>query len=130
MPLVSTEHQQKNQIQRPGGAKSCSAQAWPNERRVHSLPQPYWTGTLKGSYAEKKCRAICRRHSLRPTEAFQIARGLPLPLATLRRIADRYHSKKQQMSAKGVSTKEVAQEFLKEKLCDNGCQTAYWDGMS
>ena len=64
-------------------------------------------------------------------EVLQIARCLPPPLATLRKIADRYHSKKQQLAAKGLSTKEAAEEILRdiyENLRDRGCRTALWDG--
>ena len=64
-------------------------------------------------------------------KVLQIARCLPPPLATLRRIADGYHFRKQQLSAKGLSTKEVAAEILREiydKLRDRGCRTALWDG--
>lgn len=63
-------------------------------------------------------------------EVLQIARCLPPPLATLRKIADRYHSKKQQLAAKGLSTKEAAEEILRdiyEDLRDRGCRTASWD---
>eukprot|EP00434_Breviolum_minutum_P042337 symbB.v1.2.037679.t1/scaffold5631.1/size25152/4 len=56
-------------------------------------------------------------------EVLQTARCLPPPLATLRKIADRYHSKKQQLAAKGLSTKEAAEEILRdiyENLRDRG----------
>ena len=64
-------------------------------------------------------------------EALQIAACLPPPLATLRKMADGYHSRKKQLALKGLSTKEVAEEILREiyeKLRDRGCRTALWDG--
>ena len=64
-------------------------------------------------------------------EVLQIARCLPPPLATLRKIADKYHSKKQQLAAEGLSTKEAAEEILRDiydNLRDKGCRTALWDG--
>ena len=102
------------------------------DRRVHSLPQPYRTGTLKGSYAQMR----------------KVQSNLPPPQSSSKmrkrfKSQEAYHClwphceglligtipRSNRCQQRACRQKKLPNNSF-EKLCDNGCQTAYWDGMS
>ena len=63
-------------------------------------------------------------------EVLEIAACLPPPLATIRRIADGYHSRKQKLVAKGLSPKEAVEQLvleIYETLRGKGCRSQMFD---